>query len=222
MDKPLRADKRKAPAKPPAPFARRLFVMAKLPVMGRVKTRLARQVGTVAATCFYRQTAHAVIGRLGGDPRWQTIIAVDPDSAVSSSVWPSHVSRTGQGRGGLGERMQRLLEAPPPGPVVIVGTDIPGLSRTHVAKAFKLLASCDCVLGPAEDGGYWLVGLRRSPRVLRPFAGVRWSSPHALADTRANLAGRGVALAERLADVDSGEDLARLKAIAGRRILPRP
>jgi hypothetical protein len=194
--------------------------MAKLPVMGRVKTRLARQVGAVAATYFYRHTMRAVICRLSRDPRWRTIIAVDPDTAVSSSVWPLHVTRVGQGRGGLGQRMQRLLAAPPPGPVIVVGTDVPCISAKAIARAFRRLASHDAVLGPAEDGGYWLVGLRRSPRILRPFGGVRWSGPHALADTEANLVGRRIAYADRLADVDTGADLARLGAVAGRWVLP--
>jgi glycosyltransferase A (GT-A) superfamily protein (DUF2064 family) len=62
------------------------------------------------------------------------------------------------------------------------------------------------VFGRAADGGYWLVGLRRSPRLLAPFANVRWSSPHALADTLRNLEGRRVAFAATLSDVDSEKD----------------
>lgn len=208
----------KAPAKPPAPFACRLLVMAKQPVMGRVKTRLAKQVGGVVATYFYRHAMSAVIGRLCRDPRWRTNLAVDPGNAVRCSAWPSHVTRMGQGRGGLGDRMQQLLEAAPPGPVIIVGTDIPGITAARVACAFRRLASHDAVLGPAADGGYWLVGLRRSPRILRPFAGVRWSGPCALADTEANLAGARIARADRLSDVDDRADLEQLQVPAGRRI----
>lgn len=212
--------KQKAPAKRPAPFARRLFIMAKLPVMGRVKTRLARDVGFVAATYFYRHVTAAVVGRLRCDPRWQTILAVDPDTACRSNVWPAGLARMGQGRGGLGERMQRLFEVPLPGPVIVVGTDIPLISRDEIARAFRRLAANDAVFGPAEDGGYWLVGLRRSPRVLKPFGRVRWSGPHALADSEANLAGRPIARAGTLQDVDGRADLDQLGALAGRRVLP--
>ncbi|MGH6660397.1 MAG: DUF2064 domain-containing protein, partial [Rhodospirillales bacterium] len=66
------------------------------------------------------------------------------------------------------------------------------------------LGRADAVFGPAADGGYWLVGLRRRPRRLRLFEGVRWSSEHALADTLANLGGRPHVLLETLEDVDDG------------------
>jgi glycosyltransferase A (GT-A) superfamily protein (DUF2064 family) len=72
------------------------------------------------------------------------------------------------------------------------------------------------VFGPADDGGYWLIGLSRRPRLLRPFAGVRWSTPHALADTLANLRGRPVALLPALSDVDTPADFARCAAVIGR------
>jgi glycosyltransferase A (GT-A) superfamily protein (DUF2064 family) len=105
--------------------------------------------------------------------------------------------------------MQRLMDCAPPGPVVIIGTDIPDIARAHIAAAFRLLGRHDAVLGPAEDGGYWLVGLRRCPRILRPFGGVRWSSAHALGDTLGNLRGRSVALLPTLRDVDTAADLER-------------
>ena len=76
------------------------------------------------------------------------------------------------------------------------------------------------MLGPAPDGGYWLIGLKRSPHVLRPFAGVRWSSAYALADTVANLDGKRVAFAATLSDVDIAEDFRRERASAARLIPP--
>jgi glycosyltransferase A (GT-A) superfamily protein (DUF2064 family) len=115
--------------------------------------------------------------------------------------------------------MQRLFRRLPPGPVLIVGGDIPGLTAGEIAKAFRLLGNADAVLGPAMDGGYWLVGLRRSPKLLAPFAGVRWSSPHALAETVANLDGKRIDFAALLGDVDTAEDYRRLRA-AWQRLLP--
>jgi len=184
-----------------------LVVMAREPGLGRVKSRLARDVGWVRATLFYRRTTAHLLKRLGRDPRWRLVLAVTPDRALSSGFWPIEASlRRGQGGGGLGARMGRLMAQMPPGPVVIVGSDIPAIGGAHIARAFKALGSHEAVLGPAEDGGYWLVGLRRRPRLLDPFPGVRWSGPHALADTLANLKGRSVALVDRLGDVDSGAD----------------
>lgn len=194
--------------------------MARAPVAGRVKTRLARELGIVAATGFARQSLRTLLLRVGRDRRWQTFVAATPDASVADRHWPCGISRIAQGRGDLGQRMQRLMRHAPPGPAVIVGTDIPGISAEHVAHAFRLLGSHDAVFGPAADGGYWLVGLRRLPRVLRPFAGVRWSTPHALADTLANLEGRTVAFVASLDDVDDARALRAASPSVGRRVLP--
>src|SRR3546814_16124850 len=83
--------------------------------------------------------------------------------------------------------MDRVMRVLPPGPAVIIGTDIPDIRPRHAAAAFRALGRHDAVFGPAADGGYWLVGLRRRPTIPRAFDGVRWSTEHALADTRANL-----------------------------------
>jgi glycosyltransferase A (GT-A) superfamily protein (DUF2064 family) len=113
--------------------------------------------------------------------------------------------------------MARPIAELPPGPVVIVGSDIPEIERDHVAAAFRALGEHDAVFGPARDGGYWLVGLRRRPSRAHPFGrGVRWSSAHALADTLACLGGRRHCLLERLSDIDTAADysawLARKRA----------
>jgi hypothetical protein len=192
--------------------------MAKRPAMGRAKRRLAREIGATAAIRFYRSSlSHAVL-RLAADPRWLTVIAVDsvPDGQPRFSQ--RRVKLMPQGDGDLGVRMQRLFERLPPGPVVVIGSDIPAIRPAHIAEAFRLLGGADAVFGPAQDGGYWLVGLKRTPRVLAPFADVRWSGPHALSDTRANLKGSRVALAARLGDVDTAEDLQRERGRAERLI----
>jgi len=199
-------------------FAPRLVVMVKEPVAGRVKTRLARDIGVGGALRFYRHAAATLLARAGADRRWRMLLAVSPDRARSSRAWPPGVGRVAQGGGDLGQRMQRVFDMGGRGPVVIVGTDIPGISATHVAAAFRALRDNDAVIGPAGDGGYWLIGLRRRPNVPRIFDRVRWSSAHAFADTLANLAGRRVARLAELADVDEGADLARQAGHVGRRI----
>ena len=96
--------------------------------------------------------------------------------------------------------MDRAL-ARVPLPAILVGSDIPHLQPRHIAQAFRRLCGARAVFGPAEDGGFWLVGVRRRARL---FAGpVRWSHPETLADARAQLPFRA-ALADRLADVDDG------------------
>ncbi len=107
--------------------------------------------------------------------------------------------------------MQRIFDACGQGPLIIVGTDIPFITRDMIADAFRRLRGADAVFGRAEDGGYWLVGLRRRPKRLAPFENVRWSSPHALADTLRNLRPCRVAFAATLFDVDTESDYRRFQ-----------
>jgi rSAM/selenodomain-associated transferase 1 len=196
--------------------------MAKLPVAGSVKTRLAREIGVGGATRFARQATATLLQRVGYDRRWQTTLAVAPDQGLGSQVWPRGMARRSQGGGNLGARMQRIFACKRAGPMLIVGTDVPGIRPAHIAEAFRRLGRHDAVLGPATDGGYWLVGLRRRPRVPRPFASVRWSTPHALADTLSNLQGCAVAFVATLSDVDNASDLRLNAAYLGRRVPPLP
>jgi rSAM/selenodomain-associated transferase 1 len=203
-------------------LAQHLVIMAKRPVAGRVKRRLAREIGEVAALRLYRTTLTHTVGRLGADPRWRTYLAVTPDTSVAEPCWPVPRNRAqiAQGRGDLGQRMQSLFDSLPSGPVVIVGSDIPAIRPAHIARAFDLLGRADIVFGPAQDGGYWLVGLKRSPRRLVPFEGVPWSTKDALAATAANVRGRIVLFAPRLSDVDTMQDYLRERKSSERFCLP--
>lgn len=194
---------------------RHLVLFVRSPQLGRGKRRLARAIGDVATVRFERLMLALLLRRLATDRRWRLRIAVTPDKALRDArLWRRGVEAIGQGGGDLGIRMRRALAACPPGPVVLVGGDIPALAASHVANAFRLLGGRDLVFGPAEDGGFWLVGARRSPRLPRLFERVRWSSPYALADTLAGLPRRiTVGLVDRLEDVDDGE--------AYRRLVPR-
>jgi rSAM/selenodomain-associated transferase 1 len=194
-------------------LARHLVIFARAPRLGAVKRRLARDVGALAAWRFHRETTGTLLHRLGRDPRWTTWLAVTPDrwARQGRGLWRTPVRRLAQGPGDLGARMGWVFERLPPGPVVIVGSDVPGITPAAIARAFRRLGNHDWVLGPARDGGYWLIGARRRPVLRLPFQGVRWGSPHARADTLANLQGHKVALLEPLDDVDTDTDLARLK-----------
>ena len=186
----------------------RLVIMARAPRLGAVKRRLARDIGTLAALRFYRQSLRSLLRDLGVDARWQVILALTPHRAARRPC--AGLRPVPQGRGDLGARMGRFLRDLPPGPVVIVGTDIPGLGRAQVARALDALGTHDWVLGPSGDGGYWLIGARRLRRGPRdPFKDVRWSSEHTLADTFANLKGERIAYLEELSDIDTGQDWIR-------------
>ena len=130
---------------------------------------------------------------------------------VPAAWWARHqLARLAQGPGDLGDRMARVFRALP-GPTLIVGADIPGITQAHIAAGFAALGSHDAVLGPAPDGGYWAIGLKRGrPLPPRLFDGVRWSSPDALAGTLATLDGRRIAFLAPLHDVDTAADLKRV------------
>jgi len=201
-----------------APFGCHLVIMAKLPIAGRVKTRLAREVGTVEATRFYRVTGRLLLMRLARQPFWTTHLAVSPDTGITSPVWPRHVRRIPQGGGDLGVRMHQPMRTLPPGPVCVVGTDIPAIRVADVRRAFRALGRCDAVFGPADDGGFWLVGMRRRPRLVFPYDGVRWSRSDTLAAVETNLSDVRFERTSRLSDVDNRADLVRCGSAIGRLI----
>jgi rSAM/selenodomain-associated transferase 1 len=189
-------------------FAPNVVIMVKAPIAGLVKTRLARSIGSAEAVRFYRTTMAGIVNRVGRDRRWRTFLAITPDVCVGATFWPKTISRICQGQGDLGHRLQGLFDLPVRGPMVIIGSDVPDIRAGHIAEAFALLSNRDAVFGPADDGGYWLVGLKRCPSVPRIFAGVRWSTEHALADTCANVKGE-VGFTAKLADVDAERDWRR-------------
>lgn len=183
-----------------------LVIFTRLPRFGAGKRRLATGIGPVQALRFQRVTLMQTLLRLGADPRWTTWIAATPDH---SGPWPPRFGLLSQGKGDLGQRMARVARVLPLGPVLIVGSDIPGVTRCEVARAFRALGDHDAVFGPAADGGYWAVGFRRRPRFVDPFRNVRWSTEHALSDTLANLSGAFVAMLDVREDIDDAASLER-------------
>jgi glycosyltransferase A (GT-A) superfamily protein (DUF2064 family) len=182
--------------------------MVKEPVAGRVKTRLGQDVGMTSAAWWYRHQALATIRRLR-DPRWRLVLGVTPDRAgLSSRVWPVDIARLPQGTGDLGQRMSRLLSLTS-GPTLLIGSDIPGVRPRHIAAGFRALGQASSVVGPAQDGGFWLIGLRYPSRQPSRFLrNVRWSEADTLANTLPTLPGP-VARIEALSDVDSALDLSK-------------
>lgn len=187
---------------------RHLIVMVKEPRPGRVKTRLGRDIGMTAAAWWFRHQSASLLRRLD-DPRWRLTLAVSPDAVgLTSRIWPAHLPRIAQGGGDLGDRMARIFRALPPGPACVIGADIPGIQPHHIASAFRALGTHDATLGPAPDGGYWLIGLKRPqtpPGTL--FQNVRWSTEHARADTIASLGHLTHTDIATLRDVDTVRDL---------------
>jgi len=187
-----------------------LLIFARSPAIGIGKTRLARDVGRVEAWRIYRAMSADLIRRLGRDPRWRTVVRLAGDPRNARAAWPG-VRTEPQGGGSLSPRLERAFRAHAGAPVAVIGTDSPELTPAHVARALRASLAAGAALGPAEDGGFWLLALS-APRARRlRLAGVRWSTPYALADT-AQALDVEPALLEVLADVDDGEALAALRA----------
>ncbi|MEE9452906.1 MAG: TIGR04282 family arsenosugar biosynthesis glycosyltransferase [Paracoccaceae bacterium] len=184
--------------------------MLKEPRAGEVKTRLGRDIGMTSAAWWFRHHSAGLIRRLNHDPRWQLRLSVAPLRALYSPIWPADIARDAQIPGNLGQRMHHIFATSPPGPVVLIGSDIIGITPRLIETAFRTLGRKDCVFGPATDGGFWLAGMRRGPRPLPAnlFQNVRWSSQHSLSDTRASLGGASCGLIQTLSDVDTVNDLA--------------
>lgn len=183
-----------------------LVIFVKAPQMGRVKTRLAKDIGTYKAWRFYRNTVRNLIKRVGRGT-WNTILCVSPDD-YKGAFFDKRYPIIPQGGGDLGERMQRVFDDVGTGPLVLIGGDIPSIEKHHINNAFDALRDSDITFGPATDGGYWMVGMRRRTRRIRLFFDVRWSSEHALSDTVENIDPiNRISFTDILSDVDEGGDL---------------
>lgn len=189
----------------PAP-TQSLVIMVKEPCAGQVKSRLAKDIGPARAASIYRHISALIIRRLACDPRWRTVLAVSPDSAVNTKFWPPDIARVPQGKGDLGARMQRVLNTTKPGPVVVIGSDIPDIGARHIAASFACLGHREIVIGPSQDGGYWLIGCAQTQKKQALFNNIRWSTEHTLRDTLACLQGRQITFLETLNDIDTAQD----------------
>lgn len=202
-----------------------LLIFAREPVLGRVKTRLAASIGPEAALATYREllalTAAAVAAAQVPATVWLAEAPAGPalGSPASPTLprpeWPNLPWRVQPAAGTLGERMAHAFaEAFAAGAahVVVIGTDCPGLTADLLRQAFAQLATHDLVVGPAADGGYYLLGMNKLHERL--FRGKQWSTAAVLPATLADAGHLGLRVAQlpTLADVDSAADLAAWRA----------
>lgn len=202
----------------------RIIVFAKAPEPGAVKTRLIPALGAEGAARLSARLIRDTLDRAGGCALAPVELHVSPDTAhpFFRSLADCPPLRAQQGAD-LGERMQAALAAALTGAgfAVLIGTDCPVLDCAYLEQACAALAGGrDAVLGPADDGGYVLIGLRRAD--ARLFAGVDWGSTRVLAQTRARLAALGWDGLElpTLWDLDRPADLDRLTGAQRARLLP--
>jgi uncharacterized protein len=209
-----------------------LGIFMKHPLPGQVKTRLGQEIGHELAAELARAFQLDLLARTAGLAA-RRVLAYAPAEAATrehfqrislpdDELWP----QTGTS---LGERLARFFEwcradgveeSPPSGtgpfassrfPVVVIGSDSPTIPADYIRTAFEELVRHDCVLGPAVDGGYYLVGLSRPVPEL--FAGIDWSSPRVLEQTvtRLKRGKHSLFLLPPWYDVDTREDLEFLR-----------
>jgi rSAM/selenodomain-associated transferase 1 len=199
-------------------MTRRLVVFARLPRLGRVKTRLAATVGDERALAVHRrllETTVALAESFGAD---RLELCYDGEPSPTGD-WPLTLASSGwdvvpQQGADLGARMWKALRgALSRGEqVLLVGSDCPVLRPDDLHAAFEALGRTDAVFAPTEDGGYALVGLRRALPTL--FSEMPWSTARVMDETRARLAAAGASATElrTVWDVDVEADMKRWEA----------
>ena len=195
-----------------------VIVFAKAPIAGYAKTRLipalgARGAAELAERLMHGALAHAVEAHIG--PVELCVTPQRDHAAFAAAVQRHGVALAEQGDGDLGERMARafqrvLLDQPR---ALLIGTDAPGLDAAYLRAAAHALHEADAVFGPAADGGYTLVGLKRAVPEL--FLDMRWSHDQVMAHTRERLAWMRLRHIELplLHDVDVPADLMHLARV---------
>jgi rSAM/selenodomain-associated transferase 1 len=201
----------------------RLLVFCKAPLPGTVKTRLAAGIGAQNALDAYRAMVADVLAAADASGLATTLCytpaggqaAPDVQNAVRELCGPDRLLLP-QTDGDLGARMAAALAdaLARADAAILVGSDLPLLTGALLAEAAARLTTCDAVLGPAEDGGYYAVGFTRQGFCPEIFTAMPWSTSRVAVLTRRRLAaaGRRVALLPVLPDCDTPEDLARLAA----------
>ncbi|TXC66497.1 glycosyltransferase [Piscinibacter aquaticus] len=192
-----------------------MLVLAKAPVAGLAKTRLIPALGAEgAAALAARMLRHTLDEALAAGLGPVTLCAAPSAThpAIGEFAKEARLDIVDQGEGDLGARMQRAFDRALRlhGGVLLIGTDAPALDAAVLRAAHVQLQQHDAVLGPAHDGGYVLIGLRRpEPRL---FTDMPWSTPQVLTLTRERLRAAGLRWAELppLHDIDEPADLAQL------------
>ncbi len=189
-----------------------LGILVQAPIPGRVKSRLADDIGPSAAAEVYQQAGRQVVAATVGTGHRTVVWYAPASEAAYVHEWLHDLGRfelRPQSAGSLGARLANAFArhfSDGADRVVLVGTDCPGVSRRLVLEAFGALGSADVVMGPTLDGGYYLLGLREPRPML--FQDIVWTSGTAAAQTRARAAALGLRLRmlRPLRDVDTAQD----------------
>lgn len=187
----------------------RLVVFVKAPRAGQVKTRIAETAGPERAREIYLRLVKQVVESMRALQNVELRFSPDDAGAEVQPWLQGGWTASAQGEGDLGERLHRAFSdafAAGAERVVIIGSDCPEVRTADVRTAWRELKSHDIVVGPAVDGGYWLIGLSAPQPDL--FKGIAWSSDQVLGETlaRAKSLKLRIQLLRILTDIDTEED----------------
>ena len=190
-----------------------LLIFVKYPEPGKVKTRLAQYIGKEKAAHIYSVIAEAIIHRVSKSREYKTIIFFDPPerkSDVENWLPNNDCKFLPQEGNSLGERMANAFSKAfslGAEKAVIIGTDCMDISNDLISEAFATLDITDVILGPAEDGGYYLLGLKKL--IPEIFNHIDWSTDRVLNQTLKTLREKGLRfqLLQTLKDIDTANDL---------------
>lgn len=183
-----------------------LMIFTRNPELGKVKTRLAKTIGNEAALKIYKFLLHytfTITKKLNCDK-----IVYYSDTINENDIWnPDTYQKRGQKGVDLGERMLNAFSENLSSydKVIIIGSDIHELKTEHIDQAFKKLNIHDVVIGPANDGGYYLLGLKSMKQNI--FKNKSWGTSTVLEKTLHDLKNENVHLLDALNDIDTYEDL---------------
>lgn len=181
----------------------RVVLFTRWPAPGHAKTRLIPALGADGAAALHRRLTERAVAACRASGLAVEVRTTGAPVAAFAAWLGADLRIIDQGEGDLGERLARAAAA---APMLLVGADIPDLTAGHLRHAAATLAEAPVSIGPAEDGGYWLLGLAAPMPAL--FADIAWGTATVFADTVAKLAAPPVVL-DTLADLDRPEDLAR-------------
>ena len=192
-----------------------LIIFLKHPEPGKVKTRLAEEIGAQRAAEIYSAMAERIVSELSLCPEYHTLLQYHPpekENEIRDWLANTRMRLRAQSGESLGDKLSEEFEkifSEDTERAVVIGTDCVDITVDHLREAFSYLDEYDAVLGPARDGGYYLLGLRAHDS--RIFGGIDWSTGLVLSQTieRLNSLSLRYILLEELNDIDTASDLVR-------------
>ena len=165
-----------------------IYIFARRPEISIGKSRLKNKIGKILGSNFYHNNLSNLLRKLNSDKRINITLCVNPDSSTKN--WPRHISpkikRIPQGKGDIGIKMSKILNMNKE-KKILIGSDIPKISTKVIMETWKKLNHCNVILGPAYDGGFWLIGFAKRTNIQNLFKNIDWDKNNTLKQVKNNI-----------------------------------